>query len=95
MLRRSSPQHQLPEDPRSPELERLLTEDPYVVPPKMKKEEGKKTRAKNLAIQEKVSDAPTESHQSSPSKSSVDEEEKEEGKPSEAHSSHGREEVGI
>ena len=43
----------LPEEPRSPELERLLTEDPYVVLPKTKKEEGKKTRAKNLAIRRK------------------------------------------
>lgn len=36
----------LPVDPRGPELERLLTEDPCVVPAKMKKEVGKKTRAK-------------------------------------------------
>lgn len=75
------------EDPRSPELERLLTEDPYVVPPKTKKEEGKKTRAKNLAIREKVSDAPTGSYQSSASESSADEEVEEEE--SEVRSSQG------
>ena len=78
----------LPEDPRSPELERLLTEDPYVVPPKMKKEEGKKTRVKNMALREKVSDAPTESYQSSPSESSADEEVEEEEE-SEVRSSQG------
>ena len=58
-----------------------------MVPIKTKKEEGKKTRAKNLAIREKVSDAPTESYQSSPSESSADEEEEEEE--SEARSSQG------
>ena len=60
-----------------------------MVPPKTKKEEGKTTRAKNLAIREKVSDAPTESHQSSPSESSADEEVEEEEE-SEVHSSQGR-----
>lgn len=38
----------LPEEPRTPELEKLLTEDPYEVLVKTK--EGKKTSAKNLAI---------------------------------------------
>ena len=78
----------LPEDPRSPELERLLTVDPYVVLPKTKKEEGKKTRAKNLAIRKKISDAPMESYQSSPSVSITDEEVEEEEE-REAQSSQG------
>ena len=61
-----------------------------MVPPKTKKKEGNKTKAKKLAIREGVLDAPTESHQSSPSESSADEEGKEEEEePSEAHSSHG------
>ena len=59
-----------------------------MVPPKTKKEEGKKTRAKNLAIGGKVSDAPTESYQSSPSASNADEEVEEEEE-SEVHSSQG------
>ena len=59
-----------------------------MVPPKTKKGEGKKTRAKNLALREKVSDAPTESHQSSPSEFNADEEVEEEEE-SEVRSSQG------
>lgn len=39
----------LPEDPMTPEFEKLLIEDPYEVSVKSKKER-KKTRANNFAI---------------------------------------------
>lgn len=61
-----------PSEPCSAELEKLLTKDPYEVLVKIKKEEGNKTKAKNPAIQDSTSDAPTESRQSSPVGSNID-----------------------
>lgn len=76
----------LPEYPRTPELEKLLTEDPYKVTVKWKKKGGKKDMTKSLYICEGTLDAPIESGQSSPSESDVEKEDKEK---SEGHSSKG------
>lgn len=74
------------EDPRTPKLEKLLTEDPHKVMVKTNTEETK-NRTKNMSIREGVSDPPTRSEQNSSSGSNANEEaEKEENK---AHSSRG------
>lgn len=68
----------LPEDPRTPELEELLAEKPYVV---LVKEKGEKKK-KGLRSQAASSDAKVESTHSS----STEDEEKEEEEESEASS---------
>lgn len=77
----------LPEDPMTPELEKLLTKDPYEVPVKAKKGGERKNRTKSLSIREGASDTPAESGQSSSLESNTEEEDKEESK---ALSSKGR-----